>query len=334
MLLITGADQWMGFAVASHLAQFQHLRSQVRLLCESKTRCLGFSKIGMDVHQISYSHPHQISMALRGVDHIVLAVGNEPSRVDHAKRLCTVASYSGVKSIVCISHIGAVSRFHASLQEYHEIEQDVMQSLCPYTILRLDFVHQYFHLWATNSEKTRNLMLPLSEDACICPIDISDVCMVIENLVVSKDKDFVQRLDSSHDGQVYTLSGPESLNGIQMAKMIADATGYKNYKYYQSRPMDVSYYLENLGMDVWFDARLKQEMSKIYQESFTGLEYKQRAYAIPSQKHVQTMLDYFDWVQKTSSSVCVPHATMITDIPCTPIQSFFQDNANTFKPRI
>ncbi|KAG1438286.1 hypothetical protein G6F56_012701 [Rhizopus delemar] len=177
-------------------------------------------------------------------------------------------------------------------------------------------------------------MLPLSENVDICPIDIMDVCNVIESLILDQQKELVEQMNSSHDGQVYILSGPESLNGKQMAQMMAEATGYQNYKYNQARPMDISYYLENLGMDIWFDARLKQEMSKIYQESFTNQDYRQKAYAIPSQKHVQTMLDYFDWVQKTSSSVCVPHATMITNIPCTPIQSFFKENANTFKPRV
>lgn len=136
MLLITGADQWMGHVVTSHLAKFEHLRPQLRVLCETKTRCYGFAKVGIDVHQIDYNHPNHISMALRGVDHLVLAIGNEANRTDYAKHICSAASYSGVKSIICISHVGAVSSSHASLQEYHEIEQEVIRSSCQYTILR------------------------------------------------------------------------------------------------------------------------------------------------------------------------------------------------------
>ncbi|KAG0746712.1 hypothetical protein G6F57_007732 [Rhizopus arrhizus] len=316
MLLITGADQWMGHVVTSHLAKFEHLRPQLRVLCETKTRCHGFAKVGIDVHQIDYNHPNHISMALRGVDHLVLAIGNEANRTDYAKHICSAASYSGVKSIICISHVGAVSSSHASLQEYHEIEQEVIRSSCQYTILRLDFVQQYFHLWATNAEKTRKFMLPLAEDVDICPIDISDVCQVIEAIVLNSEKQLMEQMDQCHDGQVYTLSGPESLNGKQIAKMMADATGYQNYKFHQARAMDIAYYLENLGMDIWFDARLKQEMAKTYQETFKEENYRRRAYDIPSIKQVQTMIDYFDWVQKTSSSVCVPHAAMITNIPC------------------
>lgn len=136
MLLITNVDQYMGYAITSHLAQYKELRPQLRVLCSSKSRCHGFSNAGIDVREVDYSHPNQLSLALRGVDHIVLAIGNENKRVEHAKHICTVAAQSGVTSIICISHVGAVSQHHPSLQDFHQIEQQVMQSTCQYTILR------------------------------------------------------------------------------------------------------------------------------------------------------------------------------------------------------
>ncbi|KAG0738983.1 hypothetical protein G6F57_001638 [Rhizopus arrhizus] len=334
MIIVTGADQLMGYAIASHLARFQHLRPELRVICENKSRCHAFVKAGIDVQQVDYKHPHQMSKAFHRAEHIILAVGNEPDRVKNAKYVCKVASRSGAQSIILLSHIGAVSRIHPSLQEYHRIEQAVIKSAVPYTILRLDFVQQYFHLWASHSEKTKQFMLPVTEDVEICPIDITDVCKVIEALIMDNSNQFSMFLDDQHEDQVYTLSGPESVNGKQIAQMLADATGYENYKFNQMRPMDLSYYLENLGMDIWFDARLKQEMSKMYHDTFINDEYSKRAFAAPSAKQIQTILDYFDWAQKTSSSVLVPHATMITNLPCKSIQSFFEENANSFKPRV
>lgn len=136
MLLITSADQLMGYSITSHLAQFDHLRSHLRVLCETKSRCHGFRRAGIDVHQVDYNHPNQLSVALRGVDHVVLVIGNEANRVKHAKNICEAASRSGVKSIICVSHVGAVSRNHSSLQDYFQIEQEVIQLPCQYTILR------------------------------------------------------------------------------------------------------------------------------------------------------------------------------------------------------
>jgi uncharacterized protein YbjT (DUF2867 family) len=136
MLLITGADQYMGYAITSHLAQFELLRPQLRVLCQNKKRCLGFANAGIDVRQVHYNHPSDISIALRGVDHLILAVGNEAHRVENAKRICTMAATSGVKSIICMSHVGAVSKAHSSLQDFYQIEQEVIQTACQYTILR------------------------------------------------------------------------------------------------------------------------------------------------------------------------------------------------------
>lgn len=136
MLLITGADQYMGYAITSHLAQFELLRPQLRVLCQNKQRCYGFANVGIDVRQVQYNHPNDVSLALRGVDHLVLAIGNESHRVENSKRICAMAASSGVKSIVCISHVGAISEEHSSLQDFSQIEQEVMQTACQYTILR------------------------------------------------------------------------------------------------------------------------------------------------------------------------------------------------------
>jgi uncharacterized protein YbjT (DUF2867 family) len=136
MLLITGADQYMGYAITSHLAQFGLLRPQLRVLCQTKKRCFGFANVGIDVRQVHYNHPNDVSLALRGVDHLVLAIGNESHRVENAKRICAMAASSGVKTIICVSHVGAVSQSHSSLQDFNQIEQEVMRTSCQYTILR------------------------------------------------------------------------------------------------------------------------------------------------------------------------------------------------------
>ncbi|KAI8094829.1 uncharacterized protein B0P05DRAFT_523574 [Gilbertella persicaria] len=329
MLLITGADQYIGYAITSHLAEHQALRSQLRVLCQNKSRCHGFAKAGMDVRQIDYLHPHQLSLAMRGVDHVILAIGNELNRVDHAKSICAVAAQSGVSSIICISHVGASSKY-ASLQDYGQIESAVLHSGCPHTILRLDFVQQYFHLWSNYAEKHRQVLLPLSEDMEICPVAISDVCKVIESLLVQDGQ--TKPLDDAHDGQVYTLTGPQ-INGKQLVEYLSSSTGYAHFKYRHGRPMDLSYYLSGLSKDIWFDARLKQEMSHMYHDTFDRKAYKDKAYATPTDKQIQTYLDYFDWVQ-TSGSICVPHTSMLTKSPCEPMQLFFEQNANSFKPRV
>ncbi|KAI7892351.1 uncharacterized protein EV154DRAFT_504883, partial [Mucor mucedo] len=294
----------MGYAITSHMAQYKELRPKLRVLCQNKARCYGFINAGIDVRQVDYHHPNQISLGLRGIDHIILAIGSEPDRVENAKRICRVAAHSGVSNIVCVSHIGAVSRMHPSLQDYHIIEEQVMHSHCQYTILRytchftfvitrtkqtmlahfdrLDFVQQYLHLWANYAEKNRKMILPLREDTEICPVDISDVCRVIEELVLDKTSEALKPLDDRHDGQVYSLTGPESISGKRMVELLCQATGYQSFKYCHGRPMDLVYYMSGLAKDVWFDARLKREMSQIYHDTFETAAYREKAYCTPT----------------------------------------------------
>ncbi|KAI7906363.1 uncharacterized protein BX663DRAFT_496152 [Cokeromyces recurvatus] len=338
MILITSADQYIGYTITSHLAQHKSLRQeQLRILCENKQGCYGFLNAGVDVCQVDYSHPNLISHALRGVDHIILAIGSDPDRVKHAAMICNLAAHSGVSSIICISHIGctASSQRYLSLQEFSEIEQIVMNSSCQYTILRLDFVQQYFHLWSNYAEKHRAIILPMAEDKEICPIDIEDVCKVIEILVLDNESHLCKPyLEDKHDGQVYILTGPESMNGKQLVEKLAESTGYHQFKYLYSRPMDISYYLTGLGKDVLFDARLKHERYQIYHDTFDDKAYKTKAYAYPSDNQIQLFLDYFNWVQHTSGSIYVSHTSMLTKTSCQTIQEFFKRNANSFKPRV
>lgn len=82
---------------------------------------------------------------MRGVDVMVLAVGNEKERVSYCKRLCKAASRCGVRSIVCISHVGAGASSHETLQHYASIEDEVISTDCQWTLLRyLNFITLHF----------------------------------------------------------------------------------------------------------------------------------------------------------------------------------------------
>ncbi|KAI9473472.1 MAG: hypothetical protein EXX96DRAFT_578149 [Benjaminiella poitrasii] len=338
MILITSADQYIGYAITSHLAQYEPLRrQQLRILCENKQNCYGFANTGIDVRQVDYSHPNPIAHAMRGVDHIVLTIDSSVDRVERARMICNLAAHSEVSSIVCISHIGSTShnKQYESLQEFNEIEQIVINSPCQCTILRLDFVQQYFHLWSNYAEKHRAMILPVAEDKDICPIDIGDVCKVVEMLLID-NTNYLSRpcLEDRHDGQVYMLTGPEAINGKRLVELLSLTTGFRQFKFVFSRPMDISYYLGGLGKDVLFDARLKHERSQIYHDTFQENEYRNKAYNCPSEKQIQIFLDYFNWVQHTSGSICVPHTSTLTNSPCQTLQTFFEENANSFKPRV
>lgn len=145
-------------------------------------------------------------------------------------------------------------------------------------------MQQYLHLWSNYAEKNRTLILPLTVDTEICPVDITDVCLAIESLLLDCKQLLRTSLDDKHDGQVYSLTGPQSISGKSMVELLVHATGYQRFKYFHGRPMDLNYYLSGLSKDVWFDARLKGEMSQIYRDRFDKVAYNDKAYCIPTGK--------------------------------------------------
>lgn len=131
-------------------------------------------------------------------------------------------------------------------------------------------------------EKHRQMILPMTQDTEICPVDITDVCKVVEGLLIDPVSHTYKQLNDKHDGQVYTLTGPEMLNGQRIVELLTLSTGYEHFKFCHGRLMDLGYYMSGLNKDVWFDARLKQEMSQIYHDTYEHSSYRDKAYANPT----------------------------------------------------
>ncbi|KAG2209450.1 hypothetical protein INT47_008293 [Mucor saturninus] len=336
MLLITSVDDYLGYCIASHLSQVKSVRKDMRVLYSQPSAWIkNFQTKGIDTVKITdCHHPDQLSKAMRNVTQIVLTLGSHPDRVKHCQKLLQVALRSGVKSVLFLSHIGAQSEEHASLYDYGLVENMLIEQEEQMTsvIFRLDFIQQYFHLWAAQVEQTKQWRLPISHETEMCPVDIGDVCQSIEACVIRNDA-LLEELEDCHVGQVYTLTGPEALKNKQMMQMMSDATRYTNYKNHMCRPMDTRFYLDGLCRDIWFDARIKNETAKSYRDVLETNAYRTKAFSVPHRLFKDACIDYFDWINKTSGSVPVNHIQQFSKVPKT-MGDFFQENANSFKPKV
>jgi uncharacterized protein YbjT (DUF2867 family) len=85
---------------------------------------------------VDYSNENSLAQAMRGVQHVVLVIGFETNRVDMCKKMIQRAQKSGVKSIIMVSHMGAMSSTHQSLKEFSEIEEEMFSTDMDTVILR------------------------------------------------------------------------------------------------------------------------------------------------------------------------------------------------------
>lgn len=134
--------------------------------------------------------------------------------------------------------------------------------------------------------------MSISDDVNLCPIDLEDVCQIIDNLVLDNGE-IRSQLDAEHVGQVYTLTGPKHVSGKDLVNLLAETTGYDKLLYQQVRRMDMSYYLNEIGRDIWFDARVKRERAQIYNDELANYSYKSRVFAAPNGK-TNLLLWFFD----------------------------------------
>lgn len=93
--------------------------------------------------QIDCSDEESFDQAINGVRHIILAIGFERNRVELCKKIIQRANQAGVKSIIVVSHTGAMSSTHESLKQFSEIEEEVFATDVDSVILR------YGHRWLT-----------------------------------------------------------------------------------------------------------------------------------------------------------------------------------------
>lgn len=303
MLLITSIDEYLGYCIASHLAQFKSLRKDLRVLYHINHPWIkNFESKGVDTRLVKdYNNPNDLSQAMRNVDQMILTLDSHRDRVQHAISICNVAIKSGVKSIIFLSHIGAQSKHHVSLYDYGMVENYLIgeEDHMAWTILRLDWIQQFFHLWASQVDQTRTMALPLSLEAKICPIDISDVCHTITSFVLkdpaaanaTSASQFLDRLQDNHVRQVYTLTGPEALTSQEILQMMSNATSYEGFKYLMARPMDISFYLRTLSHNIWFDARLKNEKVQLYRDLLEcEASYRSKALFAPNGKYIKRII--------------------------------------------
>lgn len=96
-------------------------------------------------------------------------------------------------------------------------------------------------MWGRSIETDRKMTLPLVNKDEICPLDVTDLCSAIENLLLIPGKNQIRRiLQDAHVGQVYTLTGPEPVNGQRLAECLSQGTGYTKFIYQPIRSVDTS----------------------------------------------------------------------------------------------
>lgn len=155
------------------------------------------------------------------------------------------------------------------------------------SVCRTDWIQQDFHLWANYAEKHRTFPLPIHASTEFCPIHIQDVCASVASLLLVSNQgsdlvSVVDELNDRHAGQVYTLTGPQVVNGKNILRSLIKATHYTDFQFAQIRPRDLRHYLHSLQIDLSFDTRLKKDGVRIRNDDLQSDTYRYNIIKAPT----------------------------------------------------
>jgi uncharacterized protein YbjT (DUF2867 family) len=210
MILVTGATGTIGNEVLRRLAQRGEL---VRAMTRDPSRVSG--RPGVDVVFGDFDKPTSLAEAAAGVSTLFLLSAPGPSLEAHDVSMLDAARSAGVTKVVKLSAIGTGERDNAKVGAWHSPgEEAVRASGITWTILRpSDFASNTLR-WA-GAIRAGEPIPNRTGTGVQGVIDPGDVAAVAVAALTS----------SKHEGQTYTLTGPQLLSVPDQAAQLGDVLG-------------------------------------------------------------------------------------------------------------
>jgi uncharacterized protein YbjT (DUF2867 family) len=209
MILVTGAGGTVGSEVVN---QLQANGAAFRAAYHSQSKADAARAKGIDAVLIDYNQPQTLEAAFQGIEKLFLLSSSnaqqEIQAVDAAKR-------AGVKHIVKLSVIGAQEEAFSFAQWHRSAEKAIEASGLAWTFLRPNGFMDNTHNYMGSSIKEQNAFYGSTGDAKIAHIDVRDIAAVAVKALT----------EAGHEGQSYTLTGPEALTYGDIAAKLSTATG-------------------------------------------------------------------------------------------------------------
>lgn len=225
VILVTGANGLNGTELVRRLSA---KGVPVRALVRSTARAHALSVLaGVEIVEGDMSRPETLTAALRGVDRAMLISSTDPAMVEVQSSFIGAARQAGVEHVVKLSgiipDIDSPFRF---ARMHGEIEKRLEASGMAFTHLRAgEFMPAYFR--QVPSIVARGMLALPMEEARIASIDIGDIAEVAATVLTTP----------GHEGKIYPLTGPESLNMAEVAERLSVVTG-KTIRYVNVAPED------------------------------------------------------------------------------------------------
>ncbi len=205
MIFVTGASGNVGREVVAHLTRRQ---APFRV---GGRRVEGAKERGFETKAFDFLDARTFHAAVAGCDTVFLM---RPPAIAHTRATLNVfldvARGSGVTQVVFLSVAGAGAN---PLVPHHAVEQHLRDGPPGWTVLRPGFFAQNLgDAYRDDILRDNRLYVPAGGGR-VAFIDARDIAEVAANALMDP---------TAHAGQIYTLTGPEALSFVEVAKTLSD----------------------------------------------------------------------------------------------------------------
>jgi uncharacterized protein YbjT (DUF2867 family) len=238
MILVIGSTGKIGSELVRQLSA---KGTQVRALVRDLQKGSALEAPGVEIFGGDLGDPASLDAAHRGVDRVFLLSGVDQRQVELQGNAVKAAQRAGARHIVKLGAAGTsldspinVARAHA------QTEKDIEESGIPYTFLRPTLFMQFVMMHAPTIRADGAVYAPM-RDGKVPMVDVRDIAAVAATVLTSPD----------HEGQAYTLTGPEALSMSEVARKLTTAVG-KPVKYVDVPPDAARRAMVAQGIPPWF----------------------------------------------------------------------------------
>lgn len=211
MILVTGATGTTGGAT---LRALQSAAIPVRVLVRDPSAFE--APAGVEVATGHFEDAASLAAALTGVDHAYLVSPGSERQVELETLFIEAARRAGLGHLVRLSVVGADQPWSARTRlgaNHQRLEAVVRDSGIPWTFLRPNGFLQNYLGQAAAIAAQGTFYSSLSPAATISHVDAEDIGAVAARALT----------EPRHEGQAYTLTGPEALSNDDVAARLSSA---------------------------------------------------------------------------------------------------------------
>jgi uncharacterized protein YbjT (DUF2867 family) len=212
-ILITGATGTVSTGLISALEQQPGVR--LRALVRDESKATGLRARGIEVVRGDLDDASTLGPAFAGVDALWLLTVPGPRAPENSMNAVWAARQAGVRRVVRMSAIGAAPDAPTRNGRLHALsDHELMVSGLQWTILKPHFFMQNL-LGSARSIREGALYYAFGEGR-LGMVDTRDVGEFAARVLTAPE---------GHAGKTYTLSGPTTVSGDDMARELSAATG-------------------------------------------------------------------------------------------------------------